>query len=253
MGSARPADTASVSLAAKFHQPKYAPSACPRSPCWSMRPASRAPGRARSVPSAMPDRAQTSRKAPASPGPRVAAPTKATTASTMPASQVRASPSRRTSRIHSGKEAAALAKYSARKAGSMAGGACSRSCTKNSTSVAGMALARPLSTNTASSRRNAGRRSGSHRLAAGNACSARPRLGAGRGARNQASQPSASETASKAAVAGRPNRLGVTAASITPTRPSPSRQATSRARSGSSPPSMAPQAWCTMVSRLNAV
>ncbi len=45
-------------------------------------------------------------------------------------------------------------KVAAQEQGSCAGGACRRSCTKNSTSVAGMALAMPLSRNTTSRRRN---------------------------------------------------------------------------------------------------
>ena len=121
----------------------------------------------------------------------------------------------------------------------MAFGACNRSWTKNSTSVAGMALAIPLSTNTPSSRLNAGRVNGNQIwlvCAVIEAC--------GRGARVQASQPAISATQNRATVAPRPRTRGVTEASTTPISPRPSRHATMRLRWASSPPNMAPQDWC---------
>ena len=82
-------------------------------------------------------------------------------ASTMPSSQLRARPKRGTRRNHSsGTDSAAQTKYMPRNAGAKFDGACNRSCTKKSTSVAGMALAMPFSMNTVRSRRNAGWRHG---------------------------------------------------------------------------------------------
>ena len=75
-----------------------------------MTPASIAPGSARSEPSATPDIAQTTMKAVLSPSPSRVAQTKAATASSMPISQLRASPLRRTMRSHNAIDSAAQAK-----------------------------------------------------------------------------------------------------------------------------------------------
>jgi hypothetical protein len=64
-------------------------------------------GRARSVPSATPERAHTTRKGTVSPAPRVAAQMNTTTASAIPHSQVRARPMRATSFTHNGMDRAA--------------------------------------------------------------------------------------------------------------------------------------------------
>ena len=69
-----------------------------------------APGRAKSVPSAKPEKAHTTRNSGASPGPSHRAPVKAAIATNMPNIQLRASPQCRTSRSHSGIDMAALAK-----------------------------------------------------------------------------------------------------------------------------------------------
>jgi hypothetical protein len=171
------------------------------------------------------------------------------TDSSMPASQVRASPQRGTARSHSGMDSAALRKYAPRKAPCTLAGNCSRSSMKNSTSVAGMALAMPLGTNTAIRRRNAAWRQGCQRADQGMAA---PALGvsAGRGARAQASHPAASSTANTATSAPTPASDDSTEASTTPTSAAASRQATMRLRCASLPPSSAPQAWCAMLTRL---
>ena len=174
----------------------------------------------------------------------------------MPASQLRASPQRATARSHSGIDSAAHKKYVPRNSGSCAGVARSRSWMKNSTSVAGTALAIPLTMNTASRRRNAVLCQGCHRLAGG--CGAGEVVGAvavagaalGAGARVQASQPSASAALNTASITGSPASAGSTEASTTPTSAQPSRQATVRLRCSSLPPSRAPQDWWAMPSKL---
>jgi hypothetical protein len=65
--------------------------------------------------------------------------------SSMPKRQLCARPQRLTPRSHSGMDSAPHPKYTASAADCMASLACRRSCRKNSTSVAGMALAMPLS------------------------------------------------------------------------------------------------------------
>ena len=50
-----------------------------------------------------------------------------------------------------------------------------------------------------------------------------------------------------AVVTGKPKATGATEAMTTPTKPKPSRHATTRLRWASSPPSMAPQDWCRML------
>jgi len=135
----------------------------------------------------------------------------------------------------------------ARNAGSIAAGARSRSCTKNSTSVAGMALAVPLTTNTAIRRTKRGWRQG---LSWGPVCSASARAGSGTTAPAQAIQPSASSSANVATVAASPATEGSTAAISTPASASPSRQAWMRLRCVSVPPRRAPQAWCATLATL---
>ena len=130
----------------------------------------------------------------------------------------------------------------------MLAGACSRSWMKNSTSVAGTALAIPLSMNTASRRRKVRERQGSH--SASIVGDWLLRRATGTGARRQASQPASNAIKKRAVVAGRPSATGVIDAKTTPTRPSPSRQATMRLRCASLPPSIAPQDWCDTLSAL---
>ena len=113
-----------------------------------------------------------------------------------------------------------------------------------------MALAMPLTMNTASSGRNPGRCQGSPSGVAAGPVPADKLTGSGHGARRQASQPSARARNSSAVVTGRPQACGLTAARITPARPSPSRQATTRLRWRASPPSMAPQDWCKTLKAL---
>jgi hypothetical protein len=130
----------------------------------------------------------------------------------------------------------------ARKAGSTAGDACKRSCTKNSTSVAGTALAVPLSTNTANRRRKAGWRRGVAITVVAVMGATAP--GSGTTARLQAHHPKASNTAKLLTVAPSPRVPGNTAAISTPSSDSASRQATTRLRWASVPPSRAPHDWC---------
>ena len=105
-----------------------------------------------------------------------------------PASQLRASPMRRTSlQPQRHRQRPRRRSSCPRNSASSPCGACRRSCTKNSTSVAGMALAMPLSRNTASSERKRAvvewQRPGPARRPAP------PADGAARRASAQASQP----------------------------------------------------------------
>ena len=165
----------------------------------------------------------------------------------MPHSQARGSPRRAISASHSGIDSAPAMKYRPRKTGCQAAGACNRSCTKKSTSVAGMALAMPLTTKTASKRRKGACCQGCHKSGV-SVCSVWV-CGGGvtvhcRTSANQAHRPAASAAQSTATVAGQPASEGSTAASSTPTRPRPSRQATQRLWARSPPPWRAAQLWC---------
>lgn len=132
----------------------------------------------------------------------------------------------------------------------MASLSCKRSWIKNSSSVAGMALAMPLKMNTAIRRLKPGWRHGSQSSDAPTPWRNQPK--AGRGASAQAHHASASATANTATITGRPSKVGNTDAVTTPHNPAPSRQATMRARVGASPPSRAPQDWWQMLNQLNA-
>ena len=136
--------------------------------------------------------------------------------------------------------------------------------------MAGMALAMPLTMNTASRARKPGRKKGSQSEAAWPVALAGSRLAgaapgwtlvsAGAGAGNfgtsgrralrQANHPAINAMKNRAVVAGRPRATGAMDAKTTPTSPNPSRQATTRLRWFSSPPSMAPQDWCRMLMAL---
>ena len=121
---------------------------------------------------------------------------------------------------------------------------------KNSTSVAGTALAMPLSRNTASRRRKPGVRQGADMSARGRvwACAGAwsvagmPRV-AGRGAHAAPAIVTASKPANTAVETSSPATDGSTLATSTPTSARASRQLTMRARWASSPPRRAPQAW----------
>ena len=67
---------------------------------------------------------------------------------------------------HNGNDSAPAAKYRPKNIGSMALLACKRSCTKNSTKVAGTALAKPFSTNTINKRRKPACFHGCHKVVA---------------------------------------------------------------------------------------
>ena len=77
-----------------------------------------------------------------------------------------------------------------------------------------------------------------------------PRNDTGRGARANSATPKASVTANTTLATPRPANDGSTLATSTPTSARPSRHETMRARWLSSPPSRAPQAWCTTLSTL---
>ena len=96
----------------------------------------------------------------------------------------------------------------------------------------------------ASRRRNAGVRSGA--IKAG----AEVVVTAGRGARASSATPAASVSANTMLVTDKPATEGNTLATSTPKSARPSRQETMRARWPSSPPSRAPQAWCSTLSTL---
>ena len=228
-----------------------APSVRPRSPQRSISWLSRAPGTVRSAPSAMPDRAHTTKKPVVSPAPSVTTLTKASTDKAIPVAQVRSRPMRSITLSHSGNDSAPAAKYRPKNNGSMALGACNRSCTKNSTSVAGTALARPLSMNTISKRRKPACCQGCQRLPT--ACSGTTAMvdaKALRATHRQKNKPSASMSTSKAVVGPQPHSAGKADASNTPTSAKPSRQATQRLCAMPPPPWRAAQAWCKMPSPL---
>ena len=120
------------------------------------------------------------------------------------------------------------------------------------TSVAGIALATPLSRNTAISRRKAGVRQGSSQApgsAGAPACSSRS--GAARnGAPDSAQIATTSRPMQVATITGTPASAGSTLAASTPASDRPSRQPVMRACAVAPPPSRAPQAWCSTPSAL---
>ena len=223
-----------------------APSERPRSPQRSISWLSSAPGTVRSAPSAAPDKAHTAKNAAVSPAPSPITLTKANTDKPMPSAQLRNKPMRSMTLSHSGNDRAPAAKYTAKNKGSMALGACKRSCTKNSTKVAGTALAKPLSMNTSNKRRKPGCCHGCHtltrswpkvRATTGAAC---------RACQRQVSKPSTKNNTNKAVVSVQPQRAGKAEASNTPTKAKPSRQATQRLCAKPPPPWRAAHAWCKM-------
>ena len=225
-----------------------APSARPRSPQRSMSWLSRAPGTVRSAPKAMPDTAHTTRKPVVSPAPKPITLTNASTDKPMPSAQLRNKPRRSMTLSHSGNDKAPAAKYSPKNKGSMAWGACKRSCTKNSTSVAGTALARPLSMNTANRRRKPGCFQGCHKLGASCTalCDSSDKVLTCMAVRRQLNKPKPSMNSNKAVVGPQPHKAGKADANNTPTKAKPSRQATQRLCARPPPPCLAAQAWCKM-------
>jgi translation initiation factor IF-2 len=118
---------------------------------------------------------------------------------------------------------------------------------KNSTSVAGTALATPLTRYTASRRRKAGVRSGSGQAGAA------PARWAMRGAARAPAAPRHGQRHGEdRLVTDSPATDGSTLATSTPSSARPSRQDTMRARWPSSPPSRAPQAWCSTTARCSS-
>ena len=177
----------------------------------------------------------------------------------MPSNQHVTRPQRRTAANHSGTDTAAAQKYKAKNTPAWPGAACKRSCTKNSTKVAGMALAMPLSTNTASKPRNRGWPMGPARLsptvwllsvlALSRGAALVSRRG-GAGAWCQAHKASAKLRAKAQTMAATPAPALKALALITPNSPRPSRQPTTRARCASSPPWRVPQDWCARLKQL---
>ena len=130
---------------------------------------------------------------------------------------------------------------------------------KKITSVAGTALATPLSRNTAIKARKAGTRHGSAQLRCARARGSRWRPSGGgtartgalrKGAALSAHRPSASSATPLATITGMPASAGSTLAVSTPASDRPSRQLTIRDCVTAPPPSRAPQAWCSTPSAL---
>ena len=74
--------------------------------------------------------------------------------------------------------------------------------------------------------------------------------GCTRGAKRNKARPTASASASSAEVIASPNKVGKMLAQMTPASAKPSRQATMRVCCTASPPSRAPQAWCSTLNKL---
>ena len=201
----------------------------------------------------MPESAQISAKAAICPLLKNVVQPKQATASNMPPSQARSSPQRRTARNQPGMDSAPLTKYSTRNSAICSCVACRRSWAKNNINAAGIALAIPLQTNTASKRRNAISRSGCQMADQGKRADTPCASAAtGRGAHHSASQPANNARANTHSMGSAPQATDSALAVTTPISPGPSRQATTWPRCTASPPRRTPQAWWAMTNWLCA-
>jgi hypothetical protein len=243
-GKAKPAAMARLSLATKFHTPNTAPLSFWRSP----RSAAMAAGKARSAPSARPDIRQINAKNAVSPAPSSPAPANAITDKAMASSQARTRPMRPANTTQPGSDKAPARKYKPSK-GPLTGSFFNTSATKKRNSVAGNAAAMPLARNTVNRRRNAPSASTRFRLCikgvAGAALDTRPTAATLSCKKNHAAagNSSASNTQESRPVPtarSAANNAGRAAASNTPSRPKPSREAVSRVRTRGSALKAAP-------------